>query len=91
LNEAITKYNLEPSDIYNWDEKGFLIGHSAIRRRIMTKEAYKTGRIRFATQDGNREFISLLACICADGTTVPLALIYQGVSGDLQDTWIDDL
>lgn len=57
----------------------------------MTKEAYKTGRIRFATQDGNREFISLLACICADGTTVPPALIYQGVSGDLQDTWIDDL
>jgi DDE superfamily endonuclease len=57
----------------------------------MTKEAYKQGRIRYFQQDGNREFISLLACICADGTALPPALIYQGVSNDLQSTWIDDL
>jgi len=49
----------------------------------MSKEAYKSGRIRYASQDGNREFISLLACVCADGTALPAALIYQGKSGDL--------
>ena len=49
----------------------------------MSKEAYKSGRIRYASQDGNREFISLLACVCADGTALPPALIYQGKSGDL--------
>jgi DDE superfamily endonuclease len=57
----------------------------------MTKEAYKQGRIRYVSQDGNREFISLLACACADGTTLPPALIYQGSSGDLQNTWMEDL
>jgi DDE superfamily endonuclease len=57
----------------------------------MTKEAYKSGRIRFAARDGNREFISLLAYACADGTSIPSALIYQGASGDLQDTWMHDL
>lgn len=57
----------------------------------MTKEAYKSGRIKYAVQDGSREFISLLACACADGTTTPPALIYQGKSGDLQDTWMHDL
>jgi len=57
----------------------------------MSKEAYKSGRIRHVQQDSNREFISLLACICADGSALPPALIYQGSSGDLQNTWIDDL
>ena len=42
------------------------------------------------SQDGSREFISLLATICADGSTLPPALIYQGDSYDLQDTWLED-
>jgi hypothetical protein len=47
-------------------------------------------KILGSNQDGNHEFISLLACICADGTAIPPALIYQGKSGDLQDTWLED-
>jgi hypothetical protein len=57
----------------------------------MTKEAYNSGRVRYIQQDGSREFISLLACICADGSALPPALIYQGASGDLQNTWLKDL
>lgn len=55
----------------------------------MSLEAYKQGRITAASQDGSREFISLLACICADTTAIPPALIYKGEN--LQDTWFDDL
>ena len=68
-----------------------MIGKANIRRRIMTKQAYQSGRIRYVLQNGMREFISLLACVCADGTALPPALIYQGSSGDLQSTWVDDL
>jgi hypothetical protein len=57
----------------------------------MTKEAYRQGRIRNSQQDESREFISLLACVYADGTATPPALIYQGASNDLQSTWIEDL
>jgi hypothetical protein len=42
----------------------------------MTKEAYKQGRIRNAQHDGNREFISLLAYVYVNETTIALALIY---------------
>jgi hypothetical protein len=52
----------------------------------MTKEAYKQSRIHNAQHDGNREFISLLAYICADGTAIAPALIYQGTSNDLHNT-----
>jgi hypothetical protein len=57
----------------------------------MSREAYASGRIRYAKTDCNREFITLLACICADGTKLPPSLIYKGESHDLQDSWLDDL
>ena len=43
-----------------------------------------------ASQDGNRENITLMATICADGSRIPPALIYQSESGLIQDTWLDD-
>ena len=33
----------------------------------------------------------MLAAICADGTKILPALIYKGTSGDLQDSWLEDL
>jgi hypothetical protein len=41
--------------------------------------------------DGNREFVTLIACICSDGTYTLVALIYKGESHDLQDSWVDQI
>ncbi len=76
--------------MYNWDEKGFIIGLAQTLKRIMTLGALKSGKIMGARQDGLREFISLLACICADGTKLPPVLIYKGESHDLLDSWVRD-
>jgi hypothetical protein len=57
----------------------------------MSKKAYESGRITGASQDSNREFISLLACVSAIGVALPPALLYKGESGDLQDSWLQDL
>ncbi|EDN04832.1 predicted protein [Histoplasma mississippiense (nom. inval.)] len=90
LQEKITKYNIEPGNIYNFDEKGFLLGFIHTLKRIVSINALKSGRTIGASQDGSREFITLLASICADGTSLPPALIYQGESRDMQDTWLED-
>jgi hypothetical protein len=37
------------------DEKGFMLGQINKQRRIVTKDAFKKGRVIGATQDGNRE------------------------------------
>jgi hypothetical protein len=42
-------------------------------------------------QDSNCEWISLLACVCADGTALPPALIYAADSKNIQDTWVEDV
>jgi hypothetical protein len=66
---------------------------AAVTKRIMSKKAYETGGITGASQDGNREFISLLACVSAIGVALPPALLYctKGESGGLQDGWLQDL
>jgi hypothetical protein len=90
LYEKIEKYNISASNIYNVDEKGFLIGLSRSTKRIISINALKSKRTTRASQDGSREFITLIASICADGSSLAPALIYQGASHDLQDTWLDD-
>jgi hypothetical protein len=89
--KATEQYNITAENIYNWDEKDFLIGLARTLKRIMIKKIYNSGRIMAVKQDGSREFISLLASICADGTALPPALIYKETSEDLQDTWLKDL
>ena len=76
--------------MYNFDEKGFNIGICRTKKRIVSKSQLHSKKMLGAIQDGSTEFISLVACICADRTTIPPALIYQGESGDLQDTWLMD-
>jgi hypothetical protein len=61
---------------------------AAVTKRIISKKAYKSGRINSASQDGNREFISLLACVSAIGVALPPALLYKGELRDLQDSWL---
>ncbi len=67
-----------------------MIGLSRSTKRVISVEALKSKRTARASQDGNREFITLIASICADGSHLAPALIYQGASHDLQDTWLDD-
>jgi len=50
----------------------------------------KNKKLMGTMQDGSREFISLLACICADGSAIPPGLIYQGESKDMMDSWLQD-
>jgi prepilin-type processing-associated H-X9-DG protein len=91
LSTGIEKHHITCENMYNWDEKGFIIGLMNRTQRIMTLEALRSGRIKYTMTDGNREFVTLLACICADGTKIPVGLIYEGESHDLQDSWVEEL
>jgi hypothetical protein len=64
---VIEKYRITAENIYNFDEKGFIIGFGRSLKRIITLEALKSGRVTKSKQDGSREFISCLACISAIG------------------------
>ena len=56
----------------------------------MTLLALQSDWIMHASQDGSREFISLLTCICATETALSSALIYKSEFKSLQNTWLED-
>ena len=90
LKRKIEQYKVWPWLIYNMDEKGFLIRILSKMKRIFLKWQYEETKFQHMLQDGNREWIMTIACICADGTALAPALIYQAISGKVQDTWLQD-
>lgn len=90
VQEKWKQYNYAPENVYNMDEKGFMIGMLQKTKRIFTKSWLEQGKLQGAAQDGNRTWITLVAGICMDGTSLPPALIYPAESGDIQDSWLDD-
>ena len=59
-------------------------------KRIVLRKHLQSKKTLGKNQDGSQEFISLLATICADGTALAPGLIYQGITHDLQDIWLED-
>ncbi len=86
MHEKIKEYDVQPQDTYNMDEKGFLIGRQQKVRRVFSCKYLESGKLLGAGHDGNREWITLIATVCMDGSTLPPALIYPADSGNLQDS-----
>jgi hypothetical protein len=91
LREKIEQYHVEPRHTYNMDEKGFMLGVVGRSKKIFSRTLYKERKRRSTIQNGPREWITLLACICADGSYLEPALIYQLTSGAIQDSWLQAL
>jgi hypothetical protein len=90
LARKIEQYEISPEQIYNMDEKGFMIGITTRSKRIFSRRQYEQGSLKQHLQDGNREWITTIACICADGTALPPGLIYMAKSGKIQESWLND-
>ncbi|KAH6234950.1 hypothetical protein HBI42_020280 [Parastagonospora nodorum] len=91
LHRKITQHHLEARDIYNMDEKGILIGLIGRSKRIFSRRQWEKKEVRASTQDGSREFLTLLACCCADGSSLPPSIIYPAAKGGIQSSWVEDI
>ena len=58
------------------DEKGFLIGILKRLKWVFFRAVFKSGKVKNIIQDGNREWITVLAMIYIDKITFLLGLIY---------------
>jgi len=55
----IEQYKIDLVDIYNIDEKGYMMGVIAKCRVVVSKH----GKNKYMTQCGNREWVSLIECL----------------------------
>jgi len=90
VNQKIQQYQISEDNIYNMDEKGFLLGRLNEVRRIFSQDLKGSGNLLGAVQDGSRDWLTVVATICADGTALAPLLIYQSKAGTVQDSWLKD-
>jgi hypothetical protein len=93
LQERIEKYHVKPANVYNYDEMAFLMNKCAVNEDyIVSKSLVQNGKgSRGLTHGRCCRWTSLLSCICADGDTLPPALIYRGNSKYLIKPWLDNI
>ena len=74
IASIIADNNIWPQDIYNMDESGFSIGMIEATRVIVNA----TLGTRFQANPGRQEWVSVIECISADGSSIAPLLIFKG-------------
>ena len=67
------RYNIHDNDVYNMDEKGIMMGVLA-KLKVICSRKHKTTR---TTQQGSREWVSLIECISSDGRVLSPYVIFK--------------
>jgi DDE superfamily endonuclease len=75
VQETIQQYGILSDDIYNFDETGFAMGLIATAKVVTRAEFY--GR-RSLLQPGNREWVTAIESINANGFALPPCIIFKG-------------
>jgi hypothetical protein len=68
VQRVIDENGIQAEDIYNFDETGFAMGLISTQK-VVTRAEY-CGR-RSILQPGNRERVTAIEAICADGYSLP--------------------
>ncbi|OOQ88033.1 hypothetical protein PEBR_14665 [Penicillium brasilianum] len=72
--DKVDENGIQPEDIYNFDETGFAMG--LISTQKVVTRAGICGRPRLL-QSGNREWVTTVEAIGADGYSLPLCVIFK--------------
>jgi hypothetical protein len=89
LVEKMEEYNVQPSHIFNMDEKGFQLRRIGRTKRIFSKARWDKKGVRQPLEDGSSEWITVVACICSDGSVLSPSLIFKAANGAIQTSWVD--
>jgi hypothetical protein len=91
LQRKITEYKIDSCHTYNMDEKGFMIGVTSRTKHVFSRRMWEKGEVKASLQDGNRAWITLLACVCGDGSALPPGLLYESANSTIQSSWVEEI
>ena len=80
LKDILDKHDIPEENIYNMDEKGIQLGMGK-RVHVMVDRDQKTVH---QVEDGNRELVTVIECVCADGTTIRPSVVFKGICRNLE-------
>jgi hypothetical protein len=74
LTRVMEEFGILPENLYNMDEKGIQLGIGARISAIIDRNQ----QTAYSIEDGNRELVTIIKTICADGSTLHPSVIFQG-------------
>ena len=80
LEDTIAKYNIPPENIYNMDEKGIQLGIGQKVKAFVDRDQKDV----YSIEDGNRELVTVIEMVSADGSCLQPSVIFQGKCRDLE-------
>jgi hypothetical protein len=84
LLNTIAKYGVQESDIYNFDETGFMMG--VISTATVVTSSERVGRANLK-QPGNREWVTVIQGVNATGWALPPFVVVKGVN--ILQSWFE--
>ena len=77
LIDLVKKHNIPWEQVYNMDEKGCQRGGS---RRSSLRKFFvsRTNRTKYRPKSANLELVTVIECICADGTELSPGFVFSG-------------
>jgi hypothetical protein len=60
-------------------------------KRFFSRDLWERKVVKAPLHDGPRDWITVLACICADGTPLSPGLIYQSKATKIWSSWVEDI
>jgi hypothetical protein len=82
---TIAKYGIVASDIYNFDETGFLMGQ--ITPELVVTSSERRGKVK-QNQPGNRDWVTVIQAVGALGYVLPPFIIFKGLNH--LESWYQD-
>ena len=81
-NKLVQQEKIAQENTYNMDESGFSIGTMESTHTIIDS----TLRTKYQAHPGRQEWVSVVECICGDGTNIPPLVIFKGKN--VLQSWI---
>jgi ParB-like chromosome segregation protein Spo0J len=91
LHQKMQQYDIQQCNSYNMDEKGFMIGVTGRSKHVFSRRQWEKKEVQATLQDGSREWVTVLATVCGDGSALPPGIIYQSTNSSLQASWVADI
>ena len=76
FEKALKEYKIKEVNIWNMDEKGFLLGIAA-KVKVVCRKGRKNPKY---SQDGNRELITVLESVSSKGVALPPLVVTKGAN-----------
>ena len=80
LEELIDEYKITEGNIYNMDEKGIQLGMGKRVRAFVDCDQQSIAQV----EDGDRELVTLIECVCADGTAIRPGAVFKAACCNLE-------